>query len=182
MAGKLWKGSHLIIIIEHGRGGRSGRKYLFELNSLPADPRQRVVERYPELALAPSAAPAPAAREIASRELIPATRGALIRPRRRRSDKGKSRVFLSREWDRAMAFLDDDAKRRIAEETARDVLSLWATDQRGWRNVALLALPELMKVTRAAGFAGDDGTLKAICMLPRGFIGRERGRGLAVAR
>lgn len=173
--GGAWRGHRLAVHIEHGCGGKGGQQYRVRLDSLPAEFQERAIAIWPGLA----GVPAPV--ETTGRALAPAPGRDQARPRGRRTDKGKRRVYVSRKWDNTVPF-DDDTRQRIADATARDVRSIWATDARGWRHVGRLALPQLMKTTRAAGFAGTDDELRAICTLPRGFIDRERAPGLAVAR
>ena len=77
---------------------------------------------------------------------------------------------ITRAWDQAVDF-GAATKKQIAEEIARLVGSLWASGtEHGWRWVANEAAEDLMKLTRKAGYQGDDGELKRICKLPHNFI------------
>lgn len=179
---KPWRNVVLVIKDENGRGGASGRRSLVLVESLPTDIQERARKLLDELAArSEPTASLHVPGSATGRELAPASGKGVIRPRRPRSDKGERRVFVSQLYDAATGF-DEATLERIADATKQDVLSLWATDQRGWRTIRRLALTKLMELTTEAGFAGSKHHLKAICTLPRGFIDKQRIAGLAVAR
>lgn len=189
LAGGEWRDHRLAVSAAPGRGGRAGLSYRVGHDSLPPELQERAVQLFPELATA-VAAPAPVEATagdvvpVATVEVLPPERPRDRWPRKPRSDRGAKRVHLSRTADAALraAGLSDETIQALAGQARDDVRSIWKEDTRGWRHVQGLALPELMKRLRAAGFAGSDAECRAIATLPRGFIDSERGKGLAIAR
>src|SRR3546814_9937558 len=78
VGGGTWRGVRLVAVQSPGRGGKSGQRYLLEVDSLPAELQQRAFELFPELAVAP-----------AGRSAGPGKRG---------KDR-KPRVLVGRAWD-----------------------------------------------------------------------------------
>ncbi|MEP4768253.1 MAG: Mu transposase C-terminal domain-containing protein [Roseibium sp.] len=95
--------------------------------------------------------------------------------RRARSDRGKSRCFISREWDRAVSGrFDDEIKAEIADGLRQQVRGLVKGGATG-KIVAVLACEYLKKVTVANGIHPDDpGELGRICKVPRALIRSEQ--------
>jgi len=93
-----------------------------------------------------------------------------------RADRGQARVIISEDWQRFMngALVPKDKMLSIAGEMAMIVRGLWAQQgKKGWRQVALLAMPELVRRTvEATGCA--EHVAKAVCNLPRRFVEGER--------
>src|SRR3546814_19838324 len=54
VGGGTWRGVRLVAVQSPGRGGKSGQRYLLEVDSLPAELQQRAFELFPELAVAPA--------------------------------------------------------------------------------------------------------------------------------
>jgi hypothetical protein len=94
--------------------------------------------------------------------------------RQRRADVGKSRVLVSREWDRLTVHLSADVRRDLAAEIEKRVRSLWAAGAPGWKHVAQFAKPYVAEITRAAGVVVTDCELSSACELPRHFVRRFR--------
>lgn len=189
LAGGEWRGHPLVVSAVRGHVGRAGLSYRVRFDSLPPELQEQALQLFPDLPNADAAPPPVEATggtvvPVAVGEVLPPERPREKWPRRPRSDRGAKRVHLSRAADAALraAGLKDETIQSLAATARDDVLSLWRKDPRGWREVQRLALPELMNRLRAAGFAGSDAECRAIATLPRGFIDRERGKGLAIAR
>lgn len=103
------------------------------------------------------------------------TAGPVGLKRSTRSDRGKSRCFVSREWDRAVsARLDDEAKADIADGLRQQVRGLIKAGATG-KTVAVLASEYLKKVTVANGIAlNSHAELDRICKVPRAMIRSEQ--------
>src|SRR3546814_726680 len=111
VGGGTWRGVRLVAVQSPGRGGKSGQRYLLEVDSLPAELQQRAFELFPELAVAP-----------AGRSAGPGKRG---------KDR-KPRVLVGRAWDSGLdlppaatvgitAALDRSWRSRAEERTVRRV-------------------------------------------------------------
>lgn len=95
--------------------------------------------------------------------------------RTKRSDRGKSSCFISREWDRAaLARIDDATKAEIADglrQQARGLIKGGATG----KTVAVLASEYLKTVTVANGIRLETpAELDRICKVPRALIRSEQ--------
>jgi len=93
-----------------------------------------------------------------------------------RADRGQARVIISEDWQRFMngALVPKDKMLSIAGEMAMIVRGLWAQQgKKGWRQVALLAMPELVRRTVEASGCAEQ-VAKAVCDLPRRFVEGER--------
>lgn len=92
--------------------------------------------------------------------------------RKKRSDSGEAAVIVSRVWDRAVPF-EDTVKHRVAHELRQYVRGLHKAGETQ-DYIELEAAMHLAELTRAAGFVGDDATVKAICAVPYQSIRAER--------
>ncbi|MEX2617282.1 MAG: helix-turn-helix domain-containing protein [Alphaproteobacteria bacterium] len=89
---------------------------------------------------------------------------------RQRSDKGASRVFISRTWSDGVPF-DDATKARIAETVQRKTRSFFAENLSiGWQWIARFANETLYEETLDAGYDTDKRRLRAICTVSRPFV------------
>ncbi len=140
-----------------GRGGDAGMNYRLPLACLPPDLRRRAIDLWPELAEEPVPG-------------VPAG-GRTGKPIRRRSDLGKPRVLVGRNWDRDID-LPSVAKAAIAAELDQRVRRLWASraSRAGWRTIQRFASEDLYELSREAGSAMPDAELWALCMVPQRFI------------
>ncbi|MBF0392302.1 MAG: helix-turn-helix domain-containing protein [Alphaproteobacteria bacterium] len=104
--------------------------------------------------------------------------------RKGRSDRGQSRVLITREWDRGVPF-SQAVKQRIARKLTAYVKSVWATagggkgagaakTGGGWTIACRLATKELIKMTRRAGLDASTPQLLALCSVPRCFVEHHR--------
>ncbi|QDG77335.1 hypothetical protein [Labrenzia sp. PHM005] len=95
--------------------------------------------------------------------------------RTKRSDRGKSRCFVSREWDRAaLARIDDATKAEIADGLRQQVRGLIKGGATG-KTVAVLASEYLKTVTVANGIRLETpAELDRICKVPRALIRSEQ--------
>ena len=104
--------------------------------------------------------------------------------RKGRSDRGRTRVLISRLWDKVVPF-PDKVKKRIAANLDTYVKSVWAKagggkgrgsakTGGGWNNVCNLARKELVKMTRAAGLDLPMNQLLGLCAVPRRFAEQHR--------
>ncbi|WP_395175621.1 hypothetical protein [Roseibium alexandrii] len=95
--------------------------------------------------------------------------------RTKRADRGKSRCFISREWDRAVSTrLDDEAKAELADGLRQQVRGLIKGGATG-KIVAVLANEYLKKATVANGIAPNrPAELDRICKVPRALIRSEQ--------
>ncbi|WP_158553268.1 hypothetical protein [Mesorhizobium denitrificans] len=98
-----WRGYRLEIRVAQGKGGNAGKQYLVSLASLPAELQLRLE---------------------ATGTLVHPSRPIASRGRRRRADRGKKRVVISRRWDGLVLF-DPVTKAKIAEDRLRSDCSLW---------------------------------------------------------
>lgn len=57
--------------------------------------------------------------------------GVLGLQRRERSDKGKVRYYVSREWDRLVSFISEEKKKEISEELTKIIRGFWAQGSTG---------------------------------------------------
>lgn len=100
--------------------------------------------------------------------------------RKSRSDKGENRVIISRSWDDAVPFTDDQ-KYAIQQALITRVKTIWTAagggkgvgggkNGGGWRICARLASHRLIELTREAGCGFSDAQLVALCEVPRGFV------------
>jgi hypothetical protein len=85
-------------------------------------------------------------------------------------------VIISEDWQRFMtgALVPKDKMLAIAGEMAMIVRGLWAQQgKKGWRQVSLLAMPELIRRTvEATGCT--ESVAKQVCLIPRRFVEGER--------
>ncbi|TCS70702.1 Mu transposase-like protein [Sulfuritortus calidifontis] len=101
-----------------------------------------------------------------------------------RADRGQARVIIAEAWETFMrgAMVPEDKLLEIAAEMARAVRGLWAQQgKNGWRQVALLAQPVLIRLTvEATGCA--ETVAKRVCRLPRRFVDGERRYSLVALK
>ncbi len=93
-----------------------------------------------------------------------------------RADRGQARVMISTEWQAFMtaALVDEARMAQIAADMALVVRGLWAQQgKKGWRQVALLAQPELVRLTVEVTGCAERVAVK-VCALPRRFVEGER--------
>jgi len=91
--------------------------------------------------------------------------------RKQRSDKGEMRVFITREWDKAVPF-DDETKERIAKEhKANCQTSLIKGEALG--QTQIVTREWLIKITRENGFNPGREELEKICSVPEQHVLRE---------
>lgn len=95
--------------------------------------------------------------------------------RSKRSDRGKFRCFISRDWDRAVSDRFDDAtKSEISDGLRRQVRGLIKGGAVG-KVVLVLAADYLKTATIAHGFLSDDlKELERVCRVPRALIRAEQ--------
>lgn len=98
--------------------------------------------------------------------------------RRGRSDKGKPRRIISKEWDAATEHLPLDARHSVRDGLLREIRSLWAVGVRSRNKASNLALRACIDLTRAAGLDRSDEELKRICRVPQHLA--EQGRDFGV--
>ncbi|MEQ8194315.1 MAG: hypothetical protein RIB59_07480, partial [Rhodospirillales bacterium] len=94
--------------------------------------------------------------------------------RKKRQDRGSSRVFISRRWDSAVPF-DDATKQRIKDDLLSGVNGRWAKNTSfGWHKIAWDSSLDLENLTIEAGYNPGRNRLRPLCRLPRSFV--EQGR------
>ena len=91
---------------------------------------------------------------------------------RSRSDRGKRRVLITREWD-ARIDLPEDRQRAIAAELALQARSMVANDGTSDREVIRLAGFRLARLCEAAGSAIPPDRLRALCTLNQKWAKRQ---------
>ncbi len=91
----------------------------------------------------------------------------------KRSDKGKSRTIIGRQWDSACP-LDELTKKAIGEQIQTYVRSLWRSGATGWRVIQQLSSTKLIELSQAAGWNADKALLRKACHISRQFIENER--------
>lgn len=98
--------------------------------------------------------------------------------RKGRTDRGKARTAISREWDRSVdaAGLGLEDQTQIVGAVRRHVRSLWAGPATfaGWRRIAKLASGRLYDLTVAALGTEHPAATPGVCRVPREFVERER--------
>lgn len=92
--------------------------------------------------------------------------------RKRRADKGRKRVFISRAWDKAVPF-DGALKEKIAHELKQEIRGLLKSGA-AWSHALELGRAKLMTLTRAEGFRPNDpALLERICAIPSELVSDE---------
>ena len=90
------------------------------------------------------------------------------------AERGGTRCFVTRTWDRAVPF-DDNTKAQVAAKLQRHVRSLWAANtEYGWKLVARFAGKHLAELTILAGYTPIARELRRICKVPHHVVNRER--------
>ncbi len=92
-----------------------------------------------------------------------------------RSDRGKSRCFISRDWDRAVSgHFDDKTRAEISDALRQQVRGLVKGGAVG-KVVLVLASDYLKKMSLAKGFAlNDQAEFERVCRVPRSLIRSEQ--------
>lgn len=89
-----------------------------------------------------------------------------------RADKGQKRVFISREWDKAVPF-DRALKEKIAHDLKQEIRGLLKGNA-SWGFALELARNKLITLTRAEGFRPNDpALLERICTIPTALVSDE---------
>lgn len=96
---------------------------------------------------------------------------------RQRTDLGKRRTLITREWDAACP-LDEGSRQAIAEAIADYIRSLWASGASGWATIQQFGSLKLEELSRAGGWDAPATALKPACHLSRAFIEQYRKSGL----
>ena len=103
-------------------------------------------------------------------------RGMLGLMRKAPHNAGKSRVHLSRAWDRVMLRVGASEAQltEIVGKVKQRVRSEWRSGTPSWPTVQLNTLPLVVELTRAAGVDKPNLELRTLCQVPRRFIEDER--------
>lgn len=92
--------------------------------------------------------------------------------RHARGDKGRKRVLVSREWDKAVPF-DDATKEKIAEDLRQEIRGLFKGGAK-WGIASMLARQFLVTVTKAHGYRpSDQDALQKLCSIPKRLLSQE---------
>lgn len=148
-AGRTWRGHALPVVEVPGqRGGASGKVWALLLDQCSPELRAK---------LAP-ALPSPIEAPVKGVAAVPTIRT------KGRSDRGKRRVLITREWDTGID-LPEDLKRAIAAELTRVARSMVANDGTSAREVLRLCAFHLARSCAAAGSVLASDRLRALCAL-----------------
>lgn len=108
--------------------------------------------------------------------------------RKGRSDRGGSRVLVSRVWDKGVPF-SDKVKRSIADRLIVYVQKVWQKmgggkgrcsnkTGGGWNNCCRMATKELVKMTSKAGLDLPLEEMISLCDVPRTFVEAHRNHAI----
>lgn len=157
VGGQTWHGHALPVVEVPGqRGGAGGKVWALSLDHCSPELRAKLA---PAL---PSAVEAPVKGGVELSGLLPKSR----------SDRGKRRVLVTREWDAGID-LADDRKRTIAAKLALQAHSMVANDGTSDREVLRLCGFHLARLCEAAGSALAPDHLRALCTLNQKWAKRQ---------
>jgi len=104
--------------------------------------------------------------------------------RRCREDRGRRRVALGRDWDKAVAAAgapETDIAAAVEDIRTR-IASLWRSGAPSWPNVRILTAPYIMERTRKIAPAMPEDVLRTISQLPRPAIEAGRAFGIVATK
>lgn len=96
--------------------------------------------------------------------------------RKMRKDTGKTRISVTRKWDKHMKpLLPDMQRQRVGENLTDHIRSLWASGVPGYVTAQRMAQMWLFEETkRLLDITIDDAVLKDLCQVPRSRVEHER--------